>query len=261
MTGSPPFRPAGTCGTNRAPFSPESELPDAAQTMTMAPAASTSSAAGSTLPVFLISYLVEAEKMRWEYRVTLNAVTLEMTNPPAKARPFWTELGFKQCSHCPLNPSRESHCPLALHLAELIERCSALISYEGVHVTVTTPQRTIVKKTTAQRAIGSLMGLIMASSGCPHTRFFRPMARFHLPFADEQETIYRSASSYLLAQYLRKQEGLEPDFDMAGLKQFREHSDAELGLLRSPRACGGAGRFDERAGFPRPAGPVPHLQP
>lgn len=186
----------------------------------MSPTASTPSSAGGSLPAVVITYLLEAERMRWEYRVNLDAVSLELVNPPVKPAPPWTQLEFKQCSHCPLKPKRHPSCPLALHLAGLIERCSALISYEDVHVTVTTPQRTIVKRTTAQRAIGSLMGLIMATSGCPHTRYFRPMARFHLPFADEQETIYRSASSYLLAQFLRKHEGMEPDFEMEGLKKI-----------------------------------------
>ena len=36
-------------------------------------------------------------------------------------------------------------------------------------------------------------GLIMATAGCPWTDRLRPMARFHLPFATEAETVYRDA--------------------------------------------------------------------
>lgn len=169
---------------------------------------------------FEILYRLEAESMRWEFRVVVDADTLEIATPPIQPPPKWTLLEFKQCSHCPLRPADTPLCPLAAQLAGLIERCSALISYEQVEVTVITPQRTILKKTTAQRAVGSLMGLLMAVSGCPKTRFFRPMARFHLPFADEDETVFRSTSSYLLAQYIRKAEGLEPDFELHGLKNI-----------------------------------------
>ena len=37
----------------------------------------------------------------------------------------------------------------------------------------------------------------MALSGCPVLEQLKPMARFHLPFASVEETIYRAASMYL----------------------------------------------------------------
>jgi hypothetical protein len=43
------------------------------------------------------------------------------------------------------------------------------------------------------------------------------MARFHLPLADEEETISRVTSMYLLAQYFLKNEGKPADFDLKGL--------------------------------------------
>jgi hypothetical protein len=54
--------------------------------------------------------------------------------------------------------------------------------------------------TTVQQAMSSVFGLIMATSGCPWTDRLRPMARFHVPFAGETETLYRSVSMYLLSQ-------------------------------------------------------------
>ena len=60
----------------------------------------------------------------------------------------------------------------------------------------------------------------MAVSGCPHTGFFKPMARFHLPLASEEETIYRSTSMYLLAQYFRFMETGVSDFSMKGLENI-----------------------------------------
>jgi hypothetical protein len=50
--------------------------------------------------------------------------------------------------------------------------------------------------------MSSVLGLIMATAGCPWTDRLRPMARFHLPFATEAETVYRSTSMFLLAREL-----------------------------------------------------------
>jgi len=63
------------------------------------------------------------------------------------------------------------------------------------------------------------MGLVMAVSGCPHTVCFKPMARLHLPLATEEETTYRTASMYRLAQYYTgvAETGLE------GLKQIYQN--------------------------------------
>ena len=50
--------------------------------------------------------------------------------------------------------------------------------------------------------MSSVFGLIMATAGCPWTDRLRPMARFHVPFAGEAETLYRSVSMYLLSREL-----------------------------------------------------------
>jgi hypothetical protein len=46
------------------------------------------------------------------------------------------------------------------------------------------------------------------------------MARFHLPLANDEETVYRAASMYLLAQYFIKNNGEAVDFDLSGLKSI-----------------------------------------
>jgi hypothetical protein len=61
--------------------------------------------------------------------------------------------------------------------------------------------------------------LIMASSGCPRTAVFRPMARFHLPFSSESETAYRVAAMYLLAQHYAAREGAPADFQLDDLER------------------------------------------
>jgi hypothetical protein len=48
------------------------------------------------------------------------------------------------------------------------------------------------------------------------------MVYTHLPFSTTEETTYRAVSMYLLAQYLRRQRGLQPDWELAGLVKIYE---------------------------------------
>jgi hypothetical protein len=116
--------------------------------------------------------------------------------------PFWTELKYNQCENCPLQHDEHSHCPAAVQMAPIIEALKALVSFDSVSVTVEQAERTIHAQTSAQQALSSVLGLIMATAGCPWTDRLRPMARFHLPFASEAETLYRSVCMFLLAREL-----------------------------------------------------------
>jgi hypothetical protein len=130
------------------------------------------------------------------------AADFRLANPTPIDPPFWTELKFCQCANCPLSTAEHAHCPAALHMAPAVESLKALVSFDVVGVTVTQPERTVHAETTAQQAMSSVLGLIMATSGCPWTDRLRPMARFHLPFASEAETVYRSVCMFLLAREL-----------------------------------------------------------
>jgi hypothetical protein len=137
-------------------------------------------------------------------QVDLNfaAADFRLSNPTPVDPPFWTELKFSQCANCPLSTDAYAHCPAALHMAPAVESLKALVSFDVVGVTVTQAERTVHAETTAQQAMSSVLGLIMATSGCPWTDRLRPMARFHLPFASEAETVYRSVCMFLLAREL-----------------------------------------------------------
>lgn len=154
------------------------------------------------------------------FNLSFDPHTLSLVNPVPLDPPSWTELGFHQCHHCPLLPSESPRCPLALHLVDIVRRFKDVSSFDKTLLTVISEERVISQKTTAQRAISSLIGLISAASGCPHTIYFRPMARFHLPLASEAETIYRASSMYMLAQYFRQNADKAPEFNLQGLKQI-----------------------------------------
>jgi len=129
-------------------------------------------------------------------------VNFRLTNEVPAEPPFWTELKFSQCANCPLSSSEHAHCPSALHMAPAVELLKELVSFDTVGVTVTQAERTVHAETSAQQALSSVLGLIMATSGCPWTDRLRPMARFHLAFASEAETVYRSVCMFLLARQL-----------------------------------------------------------
>lgn len=163
------------------------------------------------------------------YRFTVNGGTTEifdiridhrllaMKNPVPNDLPAWTDLPFHQCPNCPLDPGRHPHCPFAVRIAQVVERFTEIRSFDEMFVEVTMEERTVSKKTSAQKGISSLMGLICAVSGCPLTEFLKPMARFHLPLATQQETICRAVSLYLLAQYFREKRGRTADFTLQRL--------------------------------------------
>ena len=150
----------------------------------------------------------------------LNSQTLDLLNDIPEELPAWTRLDFHQCPNCTLSAQGNSYCPIACHLVNLSGIFRRLLSYDKIHVQIITPQRLTSKETDAQKGISSLMGLIMATSGCPHTAFFKPMARHHLPFANADETVYRAASMYLLAQYFLYKKGKKADWDLEGLRDI-----------------------------------------
>jgi len=152
--------------------------------------------------------------------VRLDPQSLDLLNDVPVNMPYWTTLDFHQCPNCPLTVESNPQCPVAVHFVKLLGIFENLLSYDAIHVDITTPQRVTSRETTAQKGVSSLMGLIMATSGCPHMDFFKPMARFHLPLANAEETVYRATSMYLLAQYFLCREGKEADMELEGLKKI-----------------------------------------
>jgi hypothetical protein len=159
------------------------------------------------------------DEMENHVRLCLNPETLDLIADIPEKLPRWTNLDFYECPNCLLTIQTHPNCPVAIHLVKLLEIFEHLQSYDTILVEIITPERTIFKETSSQKGLSSLVGLIMATCGCPHTSFLRPMARFHLPFANALETAYRTISMYLLAQYFLRREGKEADLELEGLKK------------------------------------------
>lgn len=145
--------------------------------------------------------------------------TYKIQLPEDAPRPDWTRLEFERCPNCNL-PDAETHCPAAVALAQFLPEFESRVSYEKAVVEVDMPTRTVVSKTTFQHGMAALIGLVMASSGCPRTRFLRPMARTHLPFATDQETVFRTLAVHLLGQYVAKGSGAPMPLSFGDLKEY-----------------------------------------
>lgn len=151
------------------------------------------------------------------FEARLAAGTMQLEQPARTDWPDWTRLSNNKCSNCPLNEAESPHCPAATSMADTIEYFAQSNSIEQVDVRIDAGERQYVKRCALPEAVSSLIGIYMTTSGCPVMAKFRPMVRFHLPFATLEETRYRVLSMYLLAQYLRAKRGASAEWDGKGI--------------------------------------------
>lgn len=155
--------------------------------------------------------------LKKEFSIDLDAKTLNIISDLPDELPAWTKLEFCKCPNCSLDPVEYSHCPVAANLSPIMAFFKDSLSYESSEIILITNDRTYSKRTSLQQGVSSMIGIIMVSSGCPVLSRLRPMVRFHLPFANPQETLYRTVSMYLMQQYFRHKKGEEADWDLQGL--------------------------------------------
>ncbi len=164
------------------------------------------------------------------FLIQLDAKTL-LFNSAVHDRPDWTNLGYHQCSCCTLGPTA-TYCPIAVNISELVTSFKDIVSHASCIVSCITAERTVTKNTLVQDGLSSIMGIIMATSGCPTMDILRPMARFHLPFATVDEAMFRSVSVYLLRQYFTHQLGGASDFFLKNVKSYyQEIEKVNKGIL------------------------------
>lgn len=182
---------------------------------------------------YIVSYLFKfSENESFQYNVEIDELTLQHVVPSRADKPKWSSLDFHSCDHCPLKKEKESHCPIAVSLNDLVQSFGEVKSYQKVSVVVQTRERTYFKDTDVQTGLYSIFGLIMASSACPSMKFLRPLVKFHLPFATTEETLFRIVSMYFLKSYFSKNK--HTDFDSI-LKELKERyqllGEVNKGLL------------------------------
>lgn len=161
--------------------------------------------------------LVFQDRAEKSFELHLHTESLAQIGWAPANPPKWAALDNHKCSNCPLNSKEHAFCPAALSIAPLVEGSNDMDLLDTVKLVVRTADRTVAVSATVQKALGSFIGLLMATSDCPQASHFRPLARFHLPLATEAETVYRAVTSYVMAQFIRQQEGLEAADSLDGL--------------------------------------------
>jgi len=134
--------------------------------------------------------------------------------------PDWARLGFEKCACCPLRGNECTYCPAATRINEIMQAFESSDSTEKVEVTVETAERSYFEECDLQVGINSMLGLMMATSGCPVLKPLGAMASFHIPFCTTRETLHRTVGSYLIRQYFKQLEGGQPDWELKELKQL-----------------------------------------
>ncbi len=169
--------------------------------------------------------------------VSLDDVDLSFKNPPPSDLPEWTRLEYLQCPSCPLSKETTTYCPVAVNLVHVSDLFKDTVSHRNAVVAIRTEERTYIKECGVQEGLGALLGIIMASSGCPILDKLRPMVRTHLPFASLRENLYRAVSMYILSQHVRERKGLDTRYDLSGLMDIYESvSDVNHAMSNRMRA-------------------------
>jgi hypothetical protein len=152
---------------------------------------------------FSYQFRFENKDLNFEYQVDFQSLDLIVEDSLEK--PEWTRLDYNKCESCPLNSSEVSHCPMALATLKPVEIFNEKLSTEVVSVEVQTPERKYLKNCDLQTGLSAMMGLLMATSGCPFFDFLKPMARFHSPFSSLEETHYRVLSLFLMRDHFNNE--------------------------------------------------------
>jgi hypothetical protein len=139
-----------------------------------------------------------------------------------RSAPAWTRLEHHQCSHCPLSAAQHSHCPAAVDIAEVVARFQDVPSHKAVHVRADMLERSHSRQTDLQTALHSVLGLMMATGGCPVLSRMKGPARLHMPFATVDETLFRMVGAHFIGQYLQARQGAEPDWSLRSLAELYE---------------------------------------
>lgn len=159
--------------------------------------------------------------------ILLDSRTMNVVGRKRESYPPWTELGFYKCTHCRLDEAHHTYCPIAVNVHDVIEEFKGCVSFQNVDLFIDAESRQYVAHTTLQKGLGALLGIFMVTSGCPIMEKLKPMVRYHLPFATEEETVYRVISMYLFAQYFLFRRGEEPDWGLEKLVEIYR----DVGLL------------------------------
>ncbi len=170
--------------------------------------------------VWTTRYVFELKNSKKVFTIRIDKETYKIILPERDVIPEWAELEYSKCTKCPLDKETDPYCPAALSIVEIIEYFRDSVSWTKAGISVETDNRSVFRHTSLQLGISSLIGIHVSTSGCPVFGKLKPIALFHSPFASAKKVVFRTLSTYLLAQYYRKLKGKEPDWDLENLERF-----------------------------------------
>jgi hypothetical protein len=180
------------------------------------------------------------DKTSLVFTVTLDGDTLDFVPTYDDEAPEWTRLGFHQCPHCPLDPARHRDCPAARNLVPVVNAFRDHQSFENVVVTVESRNRKYSREATIQTGVAPLVGLHMATAGCPVLDRLRPMVEMHLPFMSRHETMYRTVTLHVLSQFFAQRRGESVAFELDSLRsKMNEIREVNVAFCERLRAISG----------------------
>lgn len=144
----------------------------------------------------------------------------DLVNKDVENPPEWAKLEFRQCDHCPLNSEEHEYCPVALQMANVVERFHDTTSIDIVTMEVEMNEKRIIQTAAIQHVISSMLDLVFPISGCPKVEHMKPLARFHTPLASEEETVFRVSSMYLLGKYFQSTTSMGGEIEFDGLTRI-----------------------------------------
>ncbi len=157
-----------------------------------------------------------------KFDLVLNKETLALIREKTGNPPEWARLEFKQCSNCPLNTTLTPYCPIAANLAGIVQEFKDVTGPDKATVMVHVKERAYFKTCSILEGLSPLLGIVMATSGCPIMEPLKPMVRYHLPFASLDETVFRMISMFFIAQFIRSRSGKKPEWSLEGLSRIYE---------------------------------------
>lgn len=180
-----------------------------------------------------------ADSRSIDFEIFLSKDKLTYQASSSAEKPSWTELGFHMCEGCKLADTGVKRCPVAVNLQDIVTAFKSDVSYDKIDLSIETAERTYSREQVSmQSGLSSILGIVMVTSGCPQLDYLRPMVGTHLPFATIKESIYRAMSMYLLAQFTRAKNGLEPDWTLSGLSKIYNQIDTiNISMTKRLRAA------------------------
>ena len=168
----------------------------------------------------IIRYIFKLGNEEITYEIDIDFQLSNESSGEAASYPEWTLLKRHQCECCPLKDSEHLYCPAAIRMHQVLDRFKGHGSIQQIELRVEKARRNYEISCDLQNGLNSMLGLQMATSGCPVVGELRSMATFHTPYSSFAETLYRAVSGYLTKQYFVQQNGGEPDWELKGLQAF-----------------------------------------